>query len=61
LTLQIDLADGSTQRREFFALEDGRFVRDNRYDLFFAISAYDFDRLNSLDSASLNGRQPAPI
>jgi hypothetical protein len=61
LTLQIDLADGSTQRREFFALEDDHFVRDNRYDLFFAISAYDFDRLSSLDSTSLNGRQPAPI
>lgn len=60
LALQIDLPDGSTQRLDFFALEDDHFVRDRRYDLFFAISAYDFDRLNSLDAASLDGRQPVP-
>ncbi|PLW83587.1 hypothetical protein CWI75_04340 [Kineobactrum sediminis] len=60
LMLQVDLADDSTQRLDFFALEDDHFIRDSRYDLFFAISAYDFDRLNSLDSASLNGEPPVP-
>jgi hypothetical protein len=58
LTLQIALADGSAHQRDFFALEEEHFVRDSRYDLFFVISAYDFDRLNSLDSTSLDGRPP---
>lgn len=60
LALQVELPDGSTQRRDFFTLEDDHFVRDNRHDLFFAISAYDFDRLDSLDSASLNGLSAVP-
>ncbi|MDO8860274.1 DUF4340 domain-containing protein [Haliea sp. E1-2-M8] len=40
----------------FYLLEEEHFVHDPRYDLFFSISAYDFDRLNTLDSERLNGR-----
>ncbi len=40
----------------FYLLEQEHFVHDPRFDLFFNVSAYDFDRLNTLDSARLNGR-----
>lgn len=41
---------------DFYLLEDGHFVHDPRHDLFFTVSGYDFDRLNTLDAARLNGR-----
>lgn len=40
----------------FYLLEEEHFVHDPHHDLFLTISAYDFDRLNTLDSARLNGR-----
>lgn len=40
----------------FFTLEQDYYLHDSRHDLFFAISGYDFDRLNSLDAARLQGR-----
>jgi hypothetical protein len=39
----------------FYLLEDEHFVHDPRFDLFFSMSAYDFDRLNTLDSGRLHG------
>lgn len=39
----------------FYQAEGEHFVHDPRYDLFFTISAYDFDRLASLDAGRLNG------
>lgn len=39
----------------FYALGDQHFVRDARFDRFFSISAYDFDRLRTLDTQRLNG------
>lgn len=40
----------------FYLMEGEHFVHDPRYDLFFTISAYDFDRLDTLDAGRLNGR-----
>jgi hypothetical protein len=50
-------ASTATGDREliFYLLDEQRFVRDPRHEPFFTISAYDFDRLNTLDSARLNG------
>lgn len=39
----------------FYLLDNEHFVHDPRHDLFFSISAYDFDRLNTLDVDRLNG------
>lgn len=39
----------------FYLLDGEHFVHDPRHDLFFTISGYDFDRLNTLDAARLNG------
>jgi len=39
----------------FYRLDEQHFVRDPRHELFFTISAYDFDRLNTLDAGRLNG------
>lgn len=39
----------------FYRLDEQHFVRDARHELFFTISAYDFDRLTTLDAARLNG------
>jgi hypothetical protein len=47
-------AEGERQLA-FYTLEDKQFVRDTRYDLFFTLSAYDFDRLRTLDVDRLNG------
>jgi hypothetical protein len=46
---------GGERQLAFYTLEDGLFVRDARYDLFFSLSAYDFDRLRTLDVERLNG------
>lgn len=50
-------ASTATGDREliFYLLDEQRFVRDPRHEPFFTISAYDFDRLTTLDSARLNG------
>jgi len=54
--LSISATTASGERKlAFYLLEDEHFVHDPRHDLFFTISAYDFDRLNTLDSARLNG------
>jgi hypothetical protein len=48
--------DSAGERRlGFYTLEGKQFVRDARYDLFFTLSAYDFDRLRTLDVDRLNG------
>lgn len=39
----------------FYRLDAQHFVQDARHELFFTLSAYDFDRLNTLDASRLNG------
>lgn len=52
----VSAATAAGQRNlAFYLLEEEHFVHDPRYDLFFTISAYDFDRLDTLDSGRLNG------
>ncbi|MEH6592999.1 MAG: DUF4340 domain-containing protein [Halioglobus sp.] len=53
LALDIARADTS-QQLEFFTLGEQHFVRSNRYKYFFALSAYDFDRLVTIDASALN-------
>ncbi len=53
-SLDIETA-GEARQLAFYLLEEEHFVHDRRYDLFFTLSAYDFDRLQTLDSGRLNG------
>ncbi|QIB65435.1 DUF4340 domain-containing protein [Kineobactrum salinum] len=57
------VTDEEELKLAFFTLEQDYYLHDSRHELFFAISGYDFDRLNSLDAARLQGgseMQPAP-
>ncbi|MEQ9463765.1 MAG: DUF4340 domain-containing protein [Haliea sp.] len=53
-SLDIETA-GESLQLAFYLLEEEHFIHDQRYDLFFTLSAYDFDRLQTLDSGRLNG------
>lgn len=54
---ELDVVTGEEELKlAFFTLEQDYYLHDSRHDLFFAISGYDFDRLNSLDAARLQGR-----
>ncbi len=46
---------GEALQLAFYLLDEEHFVHDQRYDVFFTVSAYDFDRLQTLDSGRLNG------
>lgn len=48
------LAEGA-RALAFYQWAGDHFVRDARFTLFFTISAYDYDRLHTLDVARLNG------
>ncbi len=50
------VAAADKRNLDFYQLEGEHFVHDPRHDLFFTVSAYDFDRLHTLDPARLNGR-----
>lgn len=40
---------------ELFALDDQYYIYSNRYNLFFDLSAYDYDRLTGIDLARISG------
>lgn len=48
LLLQIDSLAGEVTL-QLFTLDDKHFIHSSQYSLFFRLSAYDFDRMNSID------------
>jgi len=44
-----------TTTLEFFTVQEKHFVSSSQYTLFFKLSAYDFDRLTSIDLRLVSG------
>ena len=51
LSLEIETEDGSTNL-VLITVGRAHYIRSNRYDYFFTLSAYDFDRLVTIDLGS---------
>jgi uncharacterized protein DUF4340 len=56
LTLQI-LADDHKRTLQLFTVGEHHYAKSDRYDFFFTLSAYDFDRLATIDLKRLTGIQ----
>ncbi len=54
LVLQVESLAGKTNL-ELFSLEDNRFIHSSEFNLFFQLSAYDFDRLTGIDFLRISG------
>jgi hypothetical protein len=58
LVLQVRSLAGTTTL-EFFTVQDEHFVSSSEHTLFFKLSAYDFDRLTSIDFRLISGESAA--
>ena len=57
LSLEIE-TEGGPIKLEFITIGTQHYIHSSRYDYFFTLSAYDFDRLTTIDAVALNNENP---